>query len=149
MDLLVIHPRNSFATANFISTLATFGTSFVPEPRITIGIYAGVLICQGLINTFGVHLLKYINNISIWWHAIGTTAVVIAILVAAPTHQSAKFVFATFIDNTGVDGVGWGERASHAYVVVVGILTAQYTLTGKPILIIPPWASEHNDTYDG
>ncbi|KAI1793751.1 APC amino acid permease [Ganoderma leucocontextum] len=120
----------SFAAANFISTIATLGTSFVPEPRITIGIYAGVLICQGLINTFGVHLLKYINNVSIWWHAVGTTAVVIAILAAAPTHQSAKFVFATFIDNTGVDGVGWSERASPAYVVVIGTLTAQYTLTG-------------------
>ena len=93
-----------------------------------------MLVCQGLINTFGVHLLKYINNISIWWHAVGTRAVVIAILSAAPTHQSAKFVFATFIDNTGVGGVGWGERASHAYVVVIGILTAKYTLTGKPPL---------------
>ncbi|EJF61992.1 APC amino acid permease [Dichomitus squalens LYAD-421 SS1] len=120
----------SYAAANFISTLATFNTSFVPEARITIGIYAGVLICQGLINTFGVHLLKYINNFSIWWHAVGTTAVVIAILAAAPKHQSAKFVFATFIDNTGVDGVGWSQRASDAYVVVIGILTAQYTLTG-------------------
>ncbi|TFK85392.1 APC amino acid permease [Polyporus arcularius HHB13444] len=120
----------SFAAANFISTLATFNTNFVPEPRITIGIYAGVLICQGLINTFGVHLLKYINNVSIWWHAVGTTAVVISILAAAPSHQSAKFVFRTFIDNTGVDGVGWSERASPAYVVVIGILMAQYTLTG-------------------
>ncbi|KAI9059858.1 amino acid transporter, partial [Trametes sanguinea] len=119
-----------YGCANFISTLATFHTDFVPEPRITIGIYAGVLICQALINTFGVHLLKYINNVSIWWHAVGTTAVVIAILAAAPTHQSAKFVFQTFIDNTGVDGVGWSERASPAYVVVVGILMAQYTLTG-------------------
>ena len=124
--------------ANFISTLATFNTDFVPEPRITIGIYAGVLICQGLINTFGVHLLKYINNVSIWWHAVGTTAVVIAILAAAPTHQSAKFVFATFIDNTGVDGVGWSQRASDAYVVVIGILTAQYTLTGQLVFI---WCS--------
>ncbi|KAL7278252.1 hypothetical protein ACG7TL_008228 [Trametes sanguinea] len=120
----------SYGCANFISTLATFHTDFVPEPRITIGIYAGVLISQALINTFGVHLLKYINNVSIWWHAVGTTALVIAILAAAPTHQSAKFVFQTFIDNTGVDGVGWSERASPAYVVVVGILMAQYTLTG-------------------
>ena len=116
----------------------------MPEPRITIGIYAGVLICQGLINTFGVHLLKYINNISIWWHAVGTTAVVIAILAAAPTHQSARFVFATFIDNTGVGSFGWGERASHAYVVVIGMLTAQYTLTGKLIPTISPWWSENN-----
>ncbi|EIW52633.1 amino acid transporter [Trametes versicolor FP-101664 SS1] len=120
----------SYGCANFISTLATFNTNFVPEPRITTGIYAAVLISQGLINTFGVHLLKYINNISIWWHAVGTTALVIAVLAAAPSHQSAEFVFQKFIDNTGVDGVGWSERASPAYVVVVGILMAQYTLTG-------------------
>lgn len=74
----------------------------------------------GLINTFGVHLLRYLNNISVWWHAVGTTALVIAILVKAPTHQSGKFVFQTFIDGTGVDGVGWSVRASPAYVVVVG-----------------------------
>ena len=73
----------------------------------------------GLINTFGVHLLRYLNNISVWWHAVGTTALVIAILAKAPTHQSAKFVFQTFIDGTGVDGVGWSVRASPAYVVVV------------------------------
>ncbi|KAI0370754.1 amino acid transporter [Pilatotrama ljubarskyi] len=120
----------SYGCANFISTVATFNTDFVPSPHTTIGIYAAVLVAQGLINTFGVHLLKYINNISIWWHAVGTTAVVIAVLAAAPSHQSAKFVFRTFIDNTGVDGVGWSERASPAYVVVIGILMAQYTLTG-------------------
>ena len=37
-------------------------------------------IFKGLINTFGVHLLKYINNVSVWWHALGTTAVIITIL---------------------------------------------------------------------
>ena len=47
---------------------------------------------------------------------------VIAILVKAPTHQSASFVFKKFIDNTGVDGdVGWSQRASTAYVVVIGV----------------------------
>ncbi|KAM5545481.1 hypothetical protein V8D89_000519 [Ganoderma adspersum] len=119
-----------FTVANFLSTLATFGTSFAPSPRTTIGIYAGVLVLQGLINTFGVHLLKYINSASIWWHAIGTAVVIIAVLAAAPTHQSAKFVFTTFIDNTGADGVGWSQRASDAYLVVIGILTAQYSLSG-------------------
>jgi len=120
----------SYAVANFISTAATLQTDFVPSAKTTIGIYAAVLTAQGLINTFGVHLLKYLNNISVWWHAVGTTALVIAILAAAPSHQSAHFVFRTFIDNTGVDGVGWSERASPAYVVVIGILMAQYTLTG-------------------
>lgn len=85
---------------------------------------------SGLINTFGVHILRYLNNVSVWWHALGTTALVIAILAKAPTHQTGTWVFRTFIDNTGVDGVGWGERASHVYVVIIGILMAQYTLTG-------------------
>ncbi|OJA14649.1 hypothetical protein AZE42_02671 [Rhizopogon vesiculosus] len=121
----------SFGCANFISTLCTFNTSFTPTPETTIGVYAAILVSQGLINTFGVHLLKYLNNISVYWHAIGTTSLVIAILARAPSHQSAEFVFRTFIDNTGVAGSeGWGTRASNAYVCVIGILMAQYTLTG-------------------
>lgn len=125
----------SFGCANFISTIATFNTSFVSTAKTNIGVYAAVLCAQGLINTFGVHLLKYINNISIWWHAVGTFAVIIAVLAAAPTHQSAKFVFTQFIDGTGeeqADGsiIGWSQRASKGYVVVIGILMAQYTLTG-------------------
>lgn len=121
----------SFACATFLSTVIEFGTSFVSTPKSTIGIYAAVLISQGLINTFGVHLLKYLNNVSIWWHTLGTTSVVIAVLAAAPKHQSADFVFRTFIDGTGMNGnEGWGTRASHAYVCVIGMLMAQYTMTG-------------------
>ena len=80
----------------------------------------------GLINHFGVHLLKYINNISIWWHALGTIATVIAVLAAAPTRQSAEWVFTQFIDGTG----GWANRAGKGYVLVIGILMPQYCLTG-------------------
>jgi amino acid transporter len=121
----------SFACANFISTASTLGTDYVPTPGKTIGIYAAILVSQGLINSFGVRSLRMLNNISIGWHAIGTTALVIAVIAAAPSHQSAKFVFATFIDGTGVGGApGWSERASPAYVAIIGILMAQYTLTG-------------------
>lgn len=77
-----------------------------------------------------MHLLRYLNNISVWWHAVGTVSLIIAVLAAAPSHQSGHFVFQTFIDGTGIDGVGWSQRASPAYVVIVGILMAQYTLTG-------------------
>lgn len=101
-------------------------SSYEPTPKTVIGIYAAVLVAQGLINTFGVHLLKYINNISIWWHAVGTTSLVIAVLAKAKTHQPAKFVFTQYYDGTG----GWGEVSSHGYVICIGILLAQYTLTG-------------------
>ncbi|KAJ8522793.1 hypothetical protein ONZ45_g682 [Pleurotus djamor] len=120
----------SFACATFISTASELKTGFVPNEKTTIGIYAAVLITQGIINTFGVRLLKHLNNISVWWHAVGTFSLVVAILAKAPTHQSGTFVFRTIIDGTGVNGVGWGDRASPAYLVVIGILMAQYTLTG-------------------
>ncbi|KAF8621430.1 hypothetical protein AX15_007790 [Amanita polypyramis BW_CC] len=85
---------------------------------------------SGLTNTFGVRFLHYLNNVSVWWHALGTFVLVVAILAKAPHHQSGEFVFRTFRDGTGVDGVGWSARASPAYVVIIGILMAQYTLTG-------------------
>lgn len=86
-------------------------------------------------NTVGVHLLKHINTLAVYWNALGTTAVAIAVLAAAPSHQSAHFVFTGFVDGTGVvqqDGssVGWATRASVAYVAIIGILIAQYSLTG-------------------
>ncbi|KAE9394592.1 APC amino acid permease [Gymnopus androsaceus JB14] len=86
----------SFACASFISTVITFKTDFVPTANTQIGIYAAVLFVQGMINTFGVRVLHYLNNVSVWWHAIGTFSLVVAILVKAPTHQSAHFVFENF-----------------------------------------------------
>ncbi|PFH46622.1 hypothetical protein AMATHDRAFT_154317 [Amanita thiersii Skay4041] len=122
----------SFACANFLSTACTLKTKFEPTPKTTIGIYAAVLFTQGLTNTFGVHLLHYLNNVSVWWHAVGTFSLVVAILAKAPSHQSGDFVFRRFIDATGVDGVGWGVRASNAYVVVIGLwhaMNLEYLMT--------------------
>lgn len=65
--------------------------------------------------------MHYLNNVSVWWHAIGTFSLVVAILAKAPSHKSARFVFQTFIDGTGPPGEGWGSRASNAYVVIIGV----------------------------
>ncbi|KAI8948842.1 amino acid/polyamine transporter I [Xylaria longipes] len=122
----------SFGLAGLIATVATVKSpDYEPTPAKTIGIYAAVLVSHGLVNTFGVHVLKYLNNVSIVLHSAGVTALAIAILAKAPTHQSASFVFGYLNDGTGVDGSpGWSERASPAYLVVCGSLLAQYTLTG-------------------
>ncbi|TVY73291.1 Amino-acid permease BAT1 [Lachnellula suecica] len=118
----------SFGLAGLISTTATVKSSYEPTPGKTIGIYAAVLISHGVVNTFGVHVLRYLNNTSIALHSLGVTAIAIAVLAKAPTHQSAKFVFATFYDGTG--DPGWSVRASPAYVAACGALMSQYTLTG-------------------
>lgn len=118
----------SFGLAGLISTTATVKTSYVPTAGKTIGIYAAVLVSHGVVNTFGVHVLRYLNNTSILLHSLGVTSIAIAVLAKAPTHQSAKFVFSTFYDGTG--DPGWSVRASPAYVAACGALMSQYTLTG-------------------
>lgn len=105
-------------------------SAYTPSAPRTIGIYAAILISHAIINTFGVHTLRYLNNSSITLHMLGVTALAVAVLAKAPTHQSAKFVFATFYDGTGTDGVGWSIRASPAYVAACGVLMSQYTITG-------------------
>ncbi|KAK0250353.1 polyamine transporter tpo5 [Friedmanniomyces endolithicus] len=86
----------TFGCANLIATLATVKSTFVPTPGKILGIHAALLISQGLFNTFGVHILRYLNNSSITFHSLGVFAFATAIVAKAPTHQSAKFVFATF-----------------------------------------------------
>lgn len=122
----------SFGLAGLVATAAKVkNPDFEGSAAQTIGIYAAVLVSHGLFNTFGVTALKYLNNVSIFLHSAGVTAIAIAVLAKAPTHQSAKFVFATFYDGTGLEGtMGWSLRASPAYVAMCGVLMAQYTLTG-------------------
>ena len=120
----------SFGMAGLVSTTATV-KGYTPTAGKTIGIYAAVLISHGIVNSFGVHALRFLNNNSIVFHSLGVFALAVAVLAKAPTHQSAKFVFATFYDGTGAAGsVGWSVRASPAYVAACGALMSQYTLTG-------------------
>ncbi|KAL1864051.1 hypothetical protein VTK73DRAFT_6232 [Phialemonium thermophilum] len=122
----------SFGLANLVATAATIkNPDYTPTPAKTVGIYAAILVSHGLVNTFGVRVLKYLNNVSIVLHSAGITSLCVAVLAKAPKHQSAKFVFSTFYDGSGVDGApGWSVRASPAYVALTGALLSQFTLTG-------------------
>lgn len=142
----------SFGLAGLIATTATVkNPNFDATPGKVIGIYAAILVSHGLINTFGVHILRYLNNTSIILHSLGVGSLAIAVVAKAPTHQTAKQVFATFYDGTG--DPGWSVRASPEYVAICGILLSQYTITGtltfslqtvKPILTLPGYdASAH------
>jgi amino acid transporter len=122
----------SFGLANLIAVTAAVKTGWTSTPGSILGIYAAILVSHCIINTFGVKILRYLNNASILLHSVGVTALSIAVLAKAPTHQSAIFVFSTFYDGTAATSgdVGWSVRASPAYVACCGALLAQYTLTG-------------------
>lgn len=112
----------TFGCAGLISTAATV-KGYTPTAGKTIGIYAALLISHGMVNTFGVHILRYLNIISIVLHSLGVFSLAVAVLAKAPMHQSARFVFAKFYDGTG--DPGWSVRASPEYVACIGILLTQ------------------------
>jgi amino acid permease (GABA permease) len=89
---------------------------------VTILIFAAVLLVHGLLNQFGIRLVALLNDVSVWWHIIGVL-VIVGVLAGVPAHhQSAKFVFTSTFNNTG-----WH---STFYVLLLGLLLAQYTFTG-------------------
>lgn len=88
------------------------------------GLYCGFIILHGVANAISVKLLGWLSVVSVYWHVLGTLGVVIGLLVIAPVHQSAGWVFGTFIPNpdTGV--------SNPFYLFLLGLLMSQWAMTG-------------------
>lgn len=111
-----------FGAASFLAAYLNLEFGFEVTPGRTILLFAAILLLHGLLNTFGVRIVGLLNSISVWWHVVGVVVIVGALVVVPDSHQSASFVFTEFVNNTG-----WG---SGLYVVLLGLLMAQYTFTG-------------------
>ncbi|KAN0115729.1 hypothetical protein V8E52_006675 [Russula decolorans] len=124
-------PFASWVTAWFnllgqAAVTTTIGANYKPNSHKAIGIYAATQNKPdaSTINTFGVRILKYLNNVSVWWYALGTASLAIAILAAAPKHQSGKFVFRTFINGYDVSAYMTEETHNAAISGPIGIIKA-------------------------
>jgi amino acid permease (GABA permease) len=111
-----------FGAAFFLNALLDAQWGFDTRPWHTIVLFAAILVLHGVLNQFGVTIVSILNNVSVWWHIVGVLVIVLALAIAPSHHQSASFVFTHFVNNTG-----WG---SSFYVVLLGLLLAQYTFTG-------------------
>ena len=111
-----------FGAAFFLNALLDLQFDFDATPGHTIFLFGLILLAHGLLNTFGVRLVAILNDISVWWHIVGVVVIVGALVILPDSHQSADFVFTEFVNNTGWD--------NSFYVVLLGLLLAQYTFTG-------------------
>ncbi|DBB05374.1 TPA: hypothetical protein ACH3X3_010590 [Trebouxia sp. C0006] len=121
-----------YTLANHLSAMIVLGTGgagtggkVITQGQL-LGIYAGILVCHGLLNTIGTKLAALLNGFSSVWHMVGTLVIVIVLLAVAPTHQSGSFVFGTFY---GVSEVTSGIT-NNGYIFLVGMLMSQFTITG-------------------
>ena len=86
--------------------------------------YFCVLALHGLINTFRVRLVSLFNDVSVWWHVIGVAVIVVSLVILPSTHRDLDFLFSSANDT------GWQFPFVGIYIFVVGLLLAQYTITG-------------------
>ncbi|MFF0410694.1 amino acid permease [Kitasatospora sp. NPDC004745] len=111
-----------YGAAFFTNAFLTLQFGVEASPAHTMEIFAVILVIHGLLNTRGVRLVAVLNNVSVWWHLVGVAAIVGALVLLPDQHASASFVFTQFVDNTGFH--------NQFYVAMIGLLMAQYTLTG-------------------
>lgn len=90
-------------------------------------IYLCVLVVHGLLNTFSVNIVKIMGDISVWWHVAGV--VVIAVILFA-TPDNTRGIGGVF-DEAPPGLTGWtGGAFITIYLFAIGLLLAQYTITG-------------------
>ena len=133
IGLVAVVASVDYGAATFLNALlglfdVDFIVDFTDSSKVlgeTFGLFVIIIVAHALLNIFRTNLLAVINNISVFWHVAGV-AVIIALLVFGPdSHQSFSFVF-THRENAS----GFGMGMYWFYVLPLGFLLTQYTITG-------------------
>jgi amino acid transporter len=134
IGLVAVTASVDYACATFLNALLglyglnVLGVNFGDSAHVlteTFALFAIILALHAFVNIFTSHLVAVFNSISVWWHVLGV-AVIIGVLIIVPAHhQSFDFVFTERINNSGFSmGMFW------FYILPVGFLLTQYTITG-------------------
>src|SRR5438477_148688 len=113
----------------------------------TLLIYAVILAMVAMLNIFGVRLVAFLNDVSVWWHIVGVVLIVVGVVgatIAAQQFNPGARGVAPAVQVTGsaVHGLNSGSTLFSvnqafnltgfpiAYAFLLSLLLAQYTYTG-------------------
>src|ERR1051325_8817283 len=105
-----------------------FGINFGDADHLlqeTFLLFGLILLLHVFINIRGSHLVAIFNSVSVWWHVLGVAVIVAVLIIVPDKHASVDQVFTTHLNNSGFsDSMFWW------YVLPLGFLLTQYTITG-------------------
>ncbi len=115
-----------YALANFVVfSLQLLGWDSLRGTKFTLFfVYLLMLLIHGLLNTFGVNLVRRLGDVSVWWHVVGVAVIIAALALFGKNGQG----YGTIFDYK--NATGWTGGVSKIYVFLLGLLLAQYTITG-------------------
>ncbi len=131
---------------------ATPGSVLAIDPATqwtTLLLYAIILAVVALLNIFGVRLVAFLNDVSVWWHIVGVALIVVGVVGATivaqqfnPNASGGGVCCLTQVTGSAVHGFnGAGTLFSVdsafnltgfpiGYAFLLSLLLAQYTYTG-------------------
>src|SRR3954466_8371845 len=133
IGLVAVTAGVAYGCATFIDlTISTYSTSYAADYSLTrvFIIFVVVLALVALLNIFSSHLMAIMNNVSVWWHVVGASAIVLILLFVPDQHQSFSYVFTERFNNSGFFNGGTGTLGFWFAIVPFGFLLTQYTITG-------------------
>jgi amino acid transporter len=115
-----------YACATFLSVLISlYDSSWAGTLNQIFVLFLLIMAVHIILNLFPAHILAYWNNSSAYWHFFGPLLVIGILIFGPSTHNSVSFVFTHTINNSG-----FGGNKFWFYVVPLGFLLTQYTITG-------------------
>jgi amino acid transporter len=134
IGLIAVTASVDYGCATFMNTVFglynfnLFGATSSDYHHLLLGtfiLFLIILALHSVVNIFTSHLVAIFNSVSVWWHVAGV-AVILGVLIFVPDHHaSANFVFTEHINNSG-----FGHSMIWYYVLPLGFLLTQYTITG-------------------
>ncbi|MFG1655715.1 amino acid permease [Micromonospora chersina] len=131
IGLVAVTASVDYGCATFLNlTLSALFDGWAGTAHQTFGLFVVILALHGLINIYGHHIIDVLQNVSVWWHVAGAAAVVLILVLVPDDHQSFKFVFTERFNNSGFGDGDTGGLTFWFYVLPLGFLLTQYTITG-------------------
>jgi amino acid transporter len=133
IGLVAVTAGVSYGCATFIDlTISTFSPSYADSYSLTrvFLIFLGVLVVSSVLNIFSGHLMAILNNVSVWWHVLGASLIVLILVIVPAHHQSISYVFTERFNNSGFLGGSTSSLGFWFAIVPFGFLLTQYTITG-------------------
>lgn len=134
VGLVAVTASVDYACAGFLNAvlglygLNVFGMNFGDTAHIlaeTFVLFLLILTLHTVVNIYTSHLVAVFNSVSVWWHVIGVAVIILVLIFVPDNHASADFVFTERLNNSGFGmGMFW------FYVLPLGFLLTQYTITG-------------------
>jgi amino acid transporter len=133
IGLVAVTAGVSYGCATFIDlTISTYSEGWAEDyslNRLFI-IFVVVLVLVSVLNIFSSHLMAIMNNISVWWHVIGASIIVLILIFVPDQHQSFSYVFTERLNNSGYGDGTTSGILFWLWVLPFAFLLTQYTITG-------------------